>query len=92
MLESLKYFSFIMIVAKEQGVVRILYSCLANRAKLQHSKSLKPIPPSDLEWLNLDQLIYCSLLDWEDKPHRNFANKNEIFLQSPLRSLKTLIV
>lgn len=50
-LDNLKYFSFIMVVAREHGLVKILQNCLVNKANLKHSKFLNLIPPSILEWL-----------------------------------------
>lgn len=55
------YFSFSIRATKESGFLRSRHPYLANIAKLEHSKSLNPIPPTDLDSPILSQFIQTSL-------------------------------
>lgn len=84
-----KYLLFITLLTNRLGLVRILQPCLANKALLKQSKSLKPSPPYfflSARSVHFFQCIFC--FPWSF-PHQNLAIIALKSLHKFLDSLKT---
>ena len=77
---------------KESELLIILQTCLAKRASLNFSISLKPILPTSLALQSLFHLTQCTFLESLLYPHQNLRINTSNSLIRPLGSLKQLVV
>ena len=69
----------------------ICHTCLASKASLNFSISLKPKPPKSLPWHRRSHFTQCTFLLSPLYPHQNFRIIISISFIKPLGSLKQLI-
>lgn len=87
-----KYLSFITVATMDSGCCNIRQPCLAKRAELKTSRSLKPKPPSAFDLPIFSQLSHAVFLPELFVPHQKLLLKELSFLHKPVGSLKTDIL
>lgn len=86
-----KYFTFSTLAIKDEGFVRILHPCLANKARSKDFRSQNPNPPIFLGAQSLRQLTHLIPFDPSLFPHQNFVIMDVMSSHTHLGSLKQLI-
>jgi hypothetical protein len=87
-----QYFPRRVLARRHCGFVSILQLCFANKASLKHCKSLKPSPPSPLDFVKFSQeiqhIFFLSILE----SHQNRVKADWMRLYREQGSLKQDIV